>query len=75
MVLYKEQNTRVRLNSTISELFFCKQWGKQGGPLSPLLFSLYLDTLLVKLRQLDIVAPNDTAYKQWSYHGGYKLLC
>ena len=23
----------------------------------------------------DIVAPNDTAYKQWSCHSGYKLLC
>ena len=34
--------------------FFCKQWGKARGCLSPILFSLYLDTLLVELRDLGI---------------------
>ena len=41
---------RVRWNSTFSELFFCKQ----GGVLSPILFSLFLVKLLVELHELGI---------------------
>ena len=51
MVLYKEQNMRVRWNSTFSELFSVSNGVKQGGVLSPILISLYLDKLLVELRK------------------------
>ena len=45
---------RVRWNSTFSELFSVSNGVKQGGVLSPILFSLYLDKLLVELRELGI---------------------
>ena len=54
IVLYKEQNIRVRKNSTFSELFSVSNGVKQCGVLSPILFSLYLDKLLVELRELGI---------------------
>ena len=54
MVLYKEQNMRVRWNSTFSVLVSVSNGVKQGGVLSPILFSLYLDKLLVELRELGI---------------------
>ena len=54
MVLYKEQNMRVRWNSTFSELFSASNGVKQEGGLSPILFSLYLYKLLVELRELGI---------------------
>ena len=54
MVVYKEQNIRVRWNSTFSELFSVCNGVKQGGVLSPILFSLYLDKLLVELREFGI---------------------
>ena len=54
MVLYKKQNMRVRWNSTFSELFSVSNRVKKGGVLSPILFSLYLDKLLVELRELGI---------------------
>ena len=53
MVLYEEQHMRVRWNSTFSELFSVSNGVKQGGVLSPILFS-YLDKLLVVLRELGI---------------------
>ena len=54
MVLYKEQNIRVRWNSTFSELFSVSNGVKQGGVQLPILFSLYLDKILVELRELGI---------------------
>ena len=40
---------------------------------------LYVDGLVIMaptMEQLSRrVAPNDTAYKQWSCHSGFKLLC
>ena len=47
MVLYKGQNMRVRWNSTFSDFFSVSNGVKRGGVLSPILFSLYLDTLLL----------------------------
>ena len=45
---------RVRWNSTFSDLLSVSNGVKQGGVLSPILFSLYLDILLVELRELRI---------------------
>ena len=45
---------RVRWNLTFSELFSVSNVVKQGGVLSPILFSLYFDKLLVELRELGI---------------------
>ena len=33
------------------------------------------DTLRLNVDEARDMAPNDTAYKRWSYHSGLKLLC
>ena len=33
------------------------------------------DKLVKTIRELSLLAPNDTAYKRWNCHGGYKLYC
>ena len=52
MILYREQTMRIRWNGTLSDIFTVSNGVKQGGVLSPLLFSMYLDDLLIQLRQL-----------------------
>ena len=48
--LYTEQNLRVKWGTSISEEFQVYNGVKQGGVLSPLLFSLYMDELLERLK-------------------------
>ena len=45
---------RVRWNSLNSREFLLSNGVKQGGVLSPLLFSVYLDYLLCELRQVNV---------------------
>ena len=45
---------RVRYNSTFSELLSVSNGVKQGSVLSPILLGLYLDKLLVELREIGI---------------------
>ena len=54
MYSYCNQRMRVRLNSSNSREFLLSNGVKQGGVLSPLLFSVYLDDLLCELRQVNV---------------------
>ncbi len=40
---------RIRWNATFSEYFTICNWVKQGGVISPVLFCIYKDSLLIKL--------------------------
>jgi len=51
---YCGQNMMVRWNGALSNSFNTSNGVKQGGVLSPLLFSVYLDDLLHQLRELNI---------------------
>ena len=44
--MYLNQNVRVRFNQTYSEFFHVSNGVKQGGVLSPILFSVYIDVLI-----------------------------
>ena len=44
--IYEEQNMRIRWNNTVTDYFTISNGVKQGGVLSPILFSLYLDQLI-----------------------------
>ena len=52
MNIYEEQQMRIRWNNSVSDYFTISNGVKQGGLLSPVLFSIYLDQLIVQLRHL-----------------------
>eukprot|EP00914_Ancora_sagittata_P012591 GHVO01024206.1.p1 GENE.GHVO01024206.1~~GHVO01024206.1.p1 ORF type:complete len:131 (-),score=10.07 GHVO01024206.1:442-834(-) len=51
---YKSQKVRVKWNECCSSEFLMKNGVKQGGILSPLLFTMFMDELLSKLKSLSI---------------------
>ena len=50
IVLYTNQNIRVKWQNCISEPFSCSNGVKQGGVLSPILFNIYIDELLTRFK-------------------------
>ena len=52
MIIYEGQNMRFRWNNTVTDNFTISNGVKQGGVLSPILFSLYLDQLISQLRHI-----------------------
>ena len=50
---YCSQKTRIRWNGASSDTFTICNGVKQGGVISPLLFNIYLDELLLKLEAQD----------------------
>ena len=51
--MYTKQDLRVKWNNTNSESFRCTNGVKQGGVLSPILFCIYIDELLTRLKTAD----------------------
>ena len=51
LFMYSQQKLCVQWNSITSAAFSVKNGVKQGGVMSPLLFGVYLDTLIVQLRE------------------------
>ena len=52
--MYVNQKIQVKWNCKLSEPFSVKNGVRQGGILSPLLFSLYMDELLLELKETGI---------------------
>ena len=51
LYMYKNQKIRVKWNNIYSEEFTITNGVKQGGVLSPMLFGIYIDHLIQKLRE------------------------
>ena len=54
MEMYEKQSMAVRWNNEYSDSFRVSNGVKQGGVLSPILFCIYIDNLLVSLKNNDI---------------------
>ena len=54
MYSYCNQRMRIRWNSSNSREFLLSNGVKQGGLISPLIFSVYLDVLICELRQVNV---------------------
>ena len=54
MKIYEEQKIRIRRNNTVTDYCTISNGVKQGGVLSPVLFSLYLNYLVSQFRHLGI---------------------
>lgn len=54
ITMYTNQKLRVNWNGVFSDVFVATNGVKQGGILSPILFCIYMDVLLQRLRQANI---------------------
>ena len=52
--MYTTQRLRVRWGNAVSDSFMCTNGVKQGGVLSPILFCIYMDELLIRLTKSGI---------------------
>ncbi len=74
--MYTKQKLQVRWGNAMSQQFTICNGVKQGGVLSPILFAVYIDGLLARLKESGI-----GCYMGNSYVGGLgyaddiKLLC
>ena len=53
-MLYTNQNIRVQWGATLSNLCTVSNVVKQGGVMSPILFTIYIDQLLCQLRESNL---------------------
>ena len=54
MEMYEKESMAVRWNNEYSDSFGVSNGVKQGGVLSPILFCVYIDNLLMSLKKNDI---------------------
>ena len=52
IILYTNQSIRIQWGSTVTDLCTISNGVKQGGVLSPILFTIYVDELLTRLRDV-----------------------
>lgn len=50
-IMYNQPNARITVNGTLSEIFTLKSRTRQGDPLSPQIFALYIEPLAERIRK------------------------
>ena len=76
MNMYVNQCLQVRWNSLVSDRFSIANGVKQGGVLSPILFSIYMDKLIKQLRNSKIGCKIVNQYVEvFCYADDISLLC
>ena len=74
--MYINQTIQVRWNNTLSNMCGISNGVKQGGCLSPTLFSLYINNLINILRQINIGCRYGAHYMGvYGYADDISLLC
>ena len=59
---YSRQQSRAMWNSCYTEYFYMSYWVKQGSVLSAILFTIYIDRLLILLRNSGVGCKIDNCY-------------
>ena len=73
---FERQRARVMWNSHVSDYFSISNGVKQGGVISPVLFNLYLDNLLISLKQSGLGCHiNGTYMSVLGYADDITLAC
>jgi len=74
--MYTNQLCRIKWCNSVSDSFSVKNGVKQGGVLSPLLFNIYLDVLLVRLKKSNLGCHFGSLYMgSLAYADDVVLLC
>lgn len=68
--IYPEQNAKIHMNNELMETFEVQKGTKQGCPLSPLLFIMVLEILLINIQRED----NIKGIKIKNYHFKYRVF-
>ncbi len=66
--LYKNMYSAVRVNGIVSEKFEVQQSVRQGGVISPWLYLIYVNDLIVQLRKSDLGADIGSTYAGSPFH-------
>ena len=66
MIMYTNQSIRVKWGNTTGHKFAISNGVRQGGVISPLLFTLYIDNLLERLRPVGV-----GCYIGKTFHGAF----
>ena len=73
---FKRQMARVMWNSHVSDYFLISNGVKQGGVISPVMLNLYLDNLLISLKQSGLGCHiNGTYMGALGYTDDIRLTC
>ena len=74
--MYTKQRLRVRWSHVISDTFGAQNGVKQGGVLSPILFAIYMDELLIRLKKSGIGCHiGNTFLAALAYADDVTLVC
>ena len=74
--MYTKQRLRVKWNNVISDAFNATNGVKQGGVLSPILFAIYMDELLIRLKNSGIGCHiGNTFIAALAYADDVTLVC
>ena len=76
MNMYISQRMQVRFGTAMSSHFNISNGVKQGGVLSPILFTIYIDNLIIQLRKFNIGCKIDNSFLSvFGYADDLTLLC
>lgn len=65
LAIYQDQLAAIRISNDVTKLFKVEKGTRQGCPLSPLLFILCIEFLLIKIREVEGI--QGLKHQKWEY--------